>query len=58
MRIYEIVTEYRDGRELLVRDRFRVACNTFAQALKFTERKISGKKTRIQSICIVADTEL
>lgn len=60
MRIYEIVTE--DTRptlgETTTHDRWRLACKTFDEALQSAQDKIKGKKLRIQSIEIVADTQL
>lgn len=59
MRIYEIVTEYTTGKDLfMVHDRFRIACKTFSQALKFTQKKIDSKRLAIQSIELIADTKL
>lgn len=59
MRIYEIVFEYAHGKDrFMTHDRFRVACETFDEALKAAERKIKGKTTIIASIEIVADTRL
>lgn len=66
MRIYEIVTEYTRGKDrFAIHDRFRVACDTFAEALRVAEAKIHSKSSSgltpavaITSIEIVADTRL
>jgi hypothetical protein len=59
MRIYEIVTEYTTGKgRFAIHDRFRIACETFNQALTFTQKKIDGKRLAIKSIEVVADTRL
>lgn len=59
MRIYEIVTEYARGKDrFTVHDRFRVSCDTFAEALRAAQIKISKKSVAISSIEIVADTRL
>ena len=59
MRVYEIVTEYTTGKDrFVIHDRFRIACDSFKQALTFTQKKISGKRLAIQSIEIIADTRL
>lgn len=58
MRIYEIVTEYSRGKDrYVIHDRFRVACDSFSEALRAAEREVR-KNTQIQSIEIVADTRL
>jgi hypothetical protein len=59
MRIYEIVTEYTRGKDrFTTHDRFRVACETFNEALRAAEAKIHSKSVTIASIEIVADTRL
>lgn len=59
MRIYEIVTEYARGKDrCIIHDRFRIACETFAEAFTHAQKKTSGKRLMIQSIEIVADTRL
>ena len=59
MRIYEIVTEYTTGKDrFVIHDRFRIACETFRQALTFAQKKIDGKRLAIQSIELFADTKL
>lgn len=59
MRIYEIVTEYALGKDrCIIHDRFRIACETFAEALTHAQKKAEGKRLMIQSIEIVADTRL
>ena len=59
MRIYEIVTEYTRGNDrFVVHDRFRVACDTFAEALRVAEAKIHSKAVAIASIEIIADTRM
>jgi hypothetical protein len=59
MRIYEIVTEYTRGKDrFTVHDRFRVACDTFAEALRVAEAKIHSKAVAIASIEIIADTRM
>lgn len=59
MRIYEIVTEYKRGKDrFTTHDRFRIACDTFTEALRVAEAKIQSKKIAIASIEIIADTRL
>lgn len=59
MRIYEIVTEYTRGKDrFAIHDRFRVACDTFAEALRAADAKIHSKAVAIASIEIIADTQL
>ena len=59
MRIYEIVTEYTRGKDrFTTHDRFRVACDTFKEALRMAEAKIQSKAVAIASIQIIADTRL
>ena len=59
MRIYEIVTEYTRGKDrFAVHNRFRVACDTFAEALRLAEATIHSKAVAIASVEIVADTRL
>ena len=59
MRIYEIVTEYTRGKDrFATHDRFRVACDTFTEALRAAEAKIHSKATAISSIEIIADTRM
>lgn len=58
MRIYEVVTEYKKGKEKnSVHDRIRFACNTFDEARILTEAHLSDR-TRIRSVELIADTEL
>ncbi len=59
MRIYEIVTEYARGKDrYMIHDRFRIACETFAEALARAQTKVDGRRLMIQSIEIIADTRL
>ena len=59
MRIYEIFTEYARGKDrCVIYERFRVACETFAEAFTYAQKKTVGKRLMIRSIEIVADTRL
>lgn len=59
MRIYEIVTEYARGKDrFIIHNRFRIACETFSEALTHAQKKTEGKRLMIQSIEIIADTRL
>jgi hypothetical protein len=59
MRIYEIVTEYTTGQDrFAIQGRFRITCKTFNEALTFAQKKVGGKRLAIQSVELIADTEL
>jgi hypothetical protein len=59
MRIYEVVTEYTRGRDRFeIQDRFRIACQTFAQALKAAELHINDKAVGVKSTEVISDTRL